>query len=112
MSQWGEIQPIGGVTHKIEGFFDLCLSRGLTGEQGVIIPVNNVRDLVLKDEVVEAVKSNKFHIYAISHIDQGIEILTGIKAGDKNAKGKYPPSSIHGRVMKKLKDFDKKAEGE
>jgi len=112
MSQWGEIQPIGGVTHKIEGFFDLCLSRGLTGEQGVIIPVNNVRDLVLKDEVVEAVKSNKFHIYAISHIDQGIEILTGIKAGEKNEKGKYPPSSIHGRVMKKLKDFDKKAEGE
>ncbi|MCL2874536.1 MAG: AAA family ATPase [Defluviitaleaceae bacterium] len=112
MSQWGEIQPIGGVTHKIEGFFDLCNQRGLTGKQGVIIPVNNVKDLVLKESVIEAVKSEKFHIYAISHVDEGIEILTGIKAGEKNAKGKYPPASIHGRVMKKLKEFNKKSEGE
>ncbi len=107
INQRGEIQPIGGVTYKIEGFFDLCEKRGLTGNQGVIIPIQNVADLALKDSVVEAVEKDAFHIYAIEHVDEGIEILTGVKAGEMNEKGKYPPSSIHGRALKKLKEFYK-----
>ncbi|MBR5468126.1 MAG: AAA family ATPase, partial [Firmicutes bacterium] len=112
VNQKGEIQAIGGVTHKIEGFFDLCKKRGLTGDQGVLIPVSNVSDLVLKEEVCQAVKEGMFHIYPVSHIDQGIEILMDTPAGSKNASGKYPAQSVHGKVMKKLKDFYKKASGE
>ena len=112
VNQKGEIQAIGGVTHKIEGFFDLCKKRGLTGEQGVMIPVSNVKDLVLNSEVCEAVKEGKFHIYPISTIDEGIEIMTDIPAGKKNAAGKYPPQSVHGKVMKKLREFYKKSNGE
>ncbi len=107
INQFGEIQPIGGVTHKIEGFFELCKKRELTGNQGVIIPTQNINDLVLKDEVIEAVKENKFHIYHISHINEGIEILTGVKAGELNEKNKFPVNSIHGKVYKKLKEFHK-----
>ena len=112
VNQKGEIQAIGGVTHKIEGFFDLCRKRGLTGTQGVIIPVSNVKDLVLKDEVVQAVKEGLFHIYPISKIDEGIELLMGLSAGKKNKAGNFPANSVHGRVMKKLKAFDKRAQGE
>jgi len=112
VNQKGEIQAIGGVTHKIEGFFDLCKKRGLTGEQGVLIPVSNVSDLVLKEEVCQAVKEGMFHIYPVSHIDEGIEILMDTPAGKKNASGKYPVQSVHGKVMKKLKEFYKKSNGE
>ena len=112
VNQKGEIQAIGGVTYKIEGFFDLCKKRGLTGSQGVIIPVSNINDLVLKEEVCQAVKDGMFHIYPISRIDEGIELLMGTPAGKKNAAGKYPPQSVHGKVMKKLKDFYKKSNGE
>lgn len=112
VNQWGEIQAIGGATYKIEGFFDLCNKRGLTGTQGVIIPKSNIKDLVLKDEVVEAVKKGLFHIYPISHMEEGIELLTGVPAGRKDRAGKYPVSSVHGRVMKKLREFHKKASGE
>ena len=112
VNQKGEIQAIGGVTYKIEGFFDLCKKRGLTGKQGVIIPVSNVKDLVLKDEVVEAVKEGMFHIYPIAHIDEGIELLMGVPAGKKNKAGNFPANSVHGKVMKKLKAFDKRARGE
>ena len=112
VNQKGEIQAIGGVTHKIEGFFDLCKKRGLTGTQGVIIPVSNVKDLVLKDEVVEAVKEGVFHIYPITHIEEGIELLMGVPAGKKNKAGNFPANSVHGKVMKKLKAFDKRARGE
>ncbi|HHW66410.1 MAG TPA: AAA family ATPase [Epulopiscium sp.] len=105
INQRGEIQPIGGVSYKIEGFFKLCKARGLTGEQGVIIPYQNVKDLVLKDEVIEAVKEGKFHIYPIRHIDEGIEILTGIPAGQKGENGRYPDDTIHGMVYNKLKRF-------
>lgn len=111
VNQKGEIQAIGGVTYKIEGFFDLCRKRGLTGEQGVIIPVANVRELVLKDEVVEAVKSGTFHIYPISHIDEGIELLMSMPAGKKNKNGTFPVNSVHGKVMKKLRAFDKASQG-
>lgn len=112
VNQKGEIQAIGGVTHKIEGFFDLCRKRGLTGKQGVIIPVSNVKDLVLKEEVVQAVKEGVFHIYPILHIDEGIALLTGTPAGERNQAGNFPANSVHGRVMKKLKAFDKRAQGE
>jgi len=109
VNQWGDIQPIGGVTYKVEGFFDVCNSRGLTGNQGAIIPEQNIKDLVLKDEVIEAVKNGMFHIYPISHIDEGIEILTGVTAGKRSARGKYNISSVHGKVLKKLRDFYRKS---
>jgi len=104
INQYGEIQPIGGATCKIEGFFDLCKVRGLTGTQGVIIPSRNVRDLVLKDEVIEAVKKGEFHIYPISHLDEGIEILMGLPAG----KDPYPFNTVHGKVYRKLRSYSKK----
>lgn len=112
VNQKGEIQAIGGVTYKIEGFFDLCKKRGLTGTQGVIIPVSNVKDLVLKDEVVKAVKDGVFHIYPISRIEEGIALLMGTEAGKRNKAGNFPANSVHGRVMKKLKAFDMRAKGE
>lgn len=94
LNQFGEVQAIGGVTYKIEGFFDLCNARGLTGNQGVIIPYQNVTDLVLKDVVIEAVKQGKFHIYPITHVNEGIEILTGLSYKEINEK-----------VSKKLKHY-------
>lgn len=109
MNQKGEIQPIGGVTYKIEGFFDVCRERGLTGNQGCIIPASNIKDLVLKDEVVEAVKEGKFHIYAIDSIDDGIELLMGKKAGKKLANGSYSKDSVHYLVENKLKGYYKRA---
>ncbi len=109
INQMGDIQPIGGVTYKIEGFFDLCFNRGLTGNQGVIIPYQNITDLSLKDEVIEAVKNGKFHIYPVKHIDEGIEILTDVAAGKRNGKGKFSEASVHGKVFGKLKEFRKSA---
>jgi predicted ATP-dependent protease len=112
INQRGEIQPIGGASHKIEGYFELCRKRGLNGSQGVIIPMQNVRDLMLKDYVIEAVRNKLFHIYAIEHVDEGIEILTGVSAGIMDEKGKYPKDSVHGKVMKKLKEYHRKASEE
>lgn len=105
VNQKGEIQAIGGVTHKIEGFFDLCKKRGLTGTQGVIIPFSNVKDLVVNDEVVNAVKQGEFHIYPIAHINEGIELLMQYPAGEKNEEGNFPPDSVHGKVYAKLEEF-------
>ncbi len=107
MNQYGEIQPIGGVTYKIEGFFDICSKRGLTGEQGVIIPRSNIKDMVLKDEVIEAVKNNKFHIFAIDTIDDGIELLMGEKAGKALLRGSYTKDSVHYKAYEKLKAYYK-----
>lgn len=112
INQRGEIQAIGGASYKIEGFFDLCSKRGLTGNQGVLIPASNVKDLVLKEEVVEAVKKGLFHIYPISFLDEGIELLMGMPAGKKDKTGKYSTSSIHGKVIKRLREYHKKASGE
>jgi len=109
INQIGEIQPIGGVTYKAEGFFDLCEKRGLTGSQGVMIPARNTADLVLKDSVIDAVKEGMFHIWAIDRVDDGIKLLTGCDAGVKNEKGKYPSDSVHGKVTRKLRDFYKKS---
>lgn len=107
VNQKGEIQAIGGVTQKIEGFFDLCKKRGLTGNQGVLIPVSNVKDLVLKTEVINAVKEGDFHIYPITHIDEGIELLMNCPAGQKDENGEFPEDSVHGKVYNKLKRFAK-----
>ncbi len=95
VNQKGEIQPIGGVNQKIEGFFEVCKAQGLTHEQGVMIPHQNVDDLMLKPEVVESVKSGMFHVYPIKTIDEGIEILTGVSAGQKQDDGKYPKNTVN-----------------
>lgn len=107
VNQKGEIQAIGGVTQKIEGFFKLCKKRGLTGNQGVIIPLSNVKELVLNDEVIDAVKTGVFHIYPIKHIDEGIELLMDYPAGEKDEDGKFPVDSVHGKVYAKLAAFAK-----
>ncbi len=108
VNQNGEIQPIGGVNQKIEGFFDICRSRGLTGKQGVMIPNQNVGDLMLRKDVVEAVAAGQFHIYPVRSIDQGIEILTGVPAGEKGKEGTYPPGTVNDLVDQKLLDLAKK----
>ena len=105
VNQFGDIQAIGGVNEKIEAFFNLCSKRGLTGNQGVLIPKTNVGDLMLNDDVVNAVKDGKFHIYAISSIDEGIELLMGTEAGKPDKEGNYPENSVHGKVMAKLNNY-------
>lgn len=105
VNQKGIIQPIGGVNEKIEGFYAICKKRGLTGEQGVIIPIQNVRNLHLSDAVIDSVKQGKFHIYAISTIDEGIEILTGVPAGKQTKSGTYPAGTINCLVYEKLKKY-------
>lgn len=105
VNQKGEIQAIGGVNEKIEGFYEVCKTRGLTGQQGVMIPAANVRNLMLKQEVVDAVQHRKFHVYPISAISEGIEIVTGIPAGTMDPEGNYPDTTVYGRVQKKLELF-------
>ena len=105
VNQKGEIQPIGGVNDKIEGFYQVCKLRGLDGSNGVIIPIQNVNNLSLSDEIIEDVKNGKFHIYAISTIDEGIEILTGVPAGKKDVNGRFPAGSINYLVQEKLKKY-------
>ena len=105
VNQKGEIQPIGGVNDKIEGFFQICKMRGLNGTHGVIIPKQNVHNLNLSDEVIEAVKNGDFHIYAISNIEEGIELLTGVPAGKKDANGHFPAGSINYLAYEKLKKY-------
>ena len=107
VNQKGEIQPIGGVNDKIEGFYQVCKMRGLDGNHGVMIPVQNVQNLSLSDEIIEAVKNKKFHIYAISTIEEGIEILTGVPAGKKDANGHFPAGSINYLAYEKLKKYAK-----
>jgi lon-related putative ATP-dependent protease len=105
VNQKGEIQAIGGVNEKIEGFYEVCREKGLKDKQGVIIPKSNIKNLMLKDEVIKAVKDKKFHIYAIKNVDEGIEILTGVKAGKRLASGKFPKNTINYKVSKKIKEF-------
>ena len=102
VNQKGEIQPIGGVNQKIEGFFDVCKAKGLTGDQGVMIPFQNIRNLMLREDVIKAVQDGKFHIYAVKSIDEGIEILTGMSAGDKKPDGRYPEGTVNNRAEKRL----------
>jgi predicted ATP-dependent protease len=108
VNQHGEIQPIGGVNIKIEGFFDVCKSRGLTGRQGVIIPHQNVNDLMLRHEVLEAVENKLFHIYSVRTIDEGIELLTGKPAGQQGRNGKFPSGSINMLVDQRLTEYAKR----
>ena len=105
VNQAGEIQPIGGVNEKIEGFFDLCRLEGLTGEQGVMIPSRNVSQLMLRKDVVEEVEKGRFHVWAVSTIEEGIEILTGLAAGERTPGAAWPPESILGRVDARLRDL-------
>jgi lon-related putative ATP-dependent protease len=105
VSQKGEIQPIGGVTRKIEGFFDICRHKGLSGTQGVMIPDKNVKNLMLRRDVVEAVEQGKFHVYPVSTIEEGIEILTGMKAGEIQEDGTYPEGTLFRKVDDKLKEM-------
>lgn len=105
VDQFGQVQPIGGVNEKIEGFFRYCKVNGLTGSQGVMIPAQNEQHLMLHGEVLEAVKKGKFHIWSVRNIDEGIEILTGIPAGAQGKDGKYPADSIHGKVQACLKGW-------
>ena len=107
VNQKGEIQPIGGVNEKIEGFYKICKMRGLDGSHGVMIPIQNVKNLNLNDEIVEAVKSKKFHVYAISTIEEGIEILTGVPAGKKDKNGSFPAGTVNHMVYEKLKHYAK-----
>ncbi len=102
VDQAGNVQPVGGVTRKVEGFFDVCRVKGLTGKQGVIIPHQNVRNLMLREDVVEAVRQGKFHIWPIKTIDEGLEILTGVPAGELQPDGTYPEGTVNARVMGRL----------
>ena len=104
VDQHGMIQPIGGVNQKIEGLFDICKAKGLTGRQGVMIPKKNEQNLMLRDDVIEAVAAGSFHIYSISTVDEGIEILTGMPAGER-VNGSYPPGTINHLVQKRLREF-------
>lgn len=109
VNQYGQVQAIGGVNEKIEGFFDLCKARGLTGDQGVLIPAANVKHLMLRQDVVEAAAARKFSIYPIETIEQGIEVLTGLPAGTRGKNGKYPKGTINQRVEARLRTFARKS---
>jgi predicted ATP-dependent protease len=119
VNQNGEVQAIGGVNEKIEGFFDICSARGLTGDQGVLIPAANVKHLMLKRDVVEACRDGRFHIHAVAHVDEGIEILTGREAGSRGDDGQFPEGSVNRLAEDRLvtfaearRRFGKGAEGE
>jgi predicted ATP-dependent protease len=105
VNQNGEIQAIGGINQKIEGFYDVCRLKGITEAQGVLMPKSNLRNLMLRPDVVQAIEDGKFRIYAVSSIDEGIEVLTGVPAGERGPDGRYPDGSINGRVEKKLRQF-------
>ncbi|MPZ78148.1 MAG: AAA family ATPase [Deltaproteobacteria bacterium] len=108
VNQNGEIQAIGGINQKIEGFYDVCRIKGLTGDQGVLMPQSNLRNLMLRSDVVRAVEEEKFHIYAVASIDEGIEVLTGVAAGARNAEGKFPDGSINALVENKLLQYSER----
>ncbi len=105
VNQKGEVQAIGGVNEKIEGFYEVCKARGLTGRQGVVIPASNVENLMLKEEVVEAIKAGRFHIYPVRTIDEGIEILTGVRAGERRPDGTYEEGAINHLVQERLREM-------
>jgi lon-related putative ATP-dependent protease len=108
VNQRGQVQAIGGVNQKIEGFFDICEARGLTGDQGVIIPASNVKNLMLRHDVIDAVGEGRFHIYPVETVDEGIEILTGVPAGERGPDGNYPEGSINFKVEQRLGELAEK----
>ena len=95
VNQHGQVQAVGGVNEKIEGFFDVCSARELTGDQGVLIPVSNVKDLMLRSDVVQSVRDGKFNIYPVETVDQAIELLTGISAGERDEQGSFPHGTVN-----------------
>jgi len=108
VNQNGDVQAIGGINEKIEGFFEVCRARGLTGQQGVLVPESNLANLMLKDEVVNAIREGKFHIYPVATIDEGMEVLTGVTAGQRREDGSFDPDSINSRVQKRLAELAEK----
>jgi lon-related putative ATP-dependent protease len=108
VNQLGKVQPIGGVNFKIEGFYAVCKSKGLTGTQGVVIPKANERNLMLSDEVIAAVREGKFHIWSVETVEQGVELMTGIPAGERQLDGTYPEGTVYGAVDRKLKEMQEK----
>ena len=111
VNQKGQIQPIGGVNEKIEGYFQICKARGLTGEHGVMIPVQNIDNLQLSDEIIDAVNNKLFHIYSVSTIEEGIEVLTGVPAGKKDSSGHFPAGTVNYLVYEKLKKYAQICDG-
>ena len=109
VDQYGRVQAIGGVNEKIEGFFDICAARGLTGEQGVMIPASNVKHLMLRKDVVEACAQKRFAVYPVATIDEGLEILTGLPAGEADEKGEFPIGSVNREVVSKLRHHTRTA---
>ncbi|MBN2490522.1 MAG: AAA family ATPase [Planctomycetes bacterium] len=109
INQHGQVQAIGGVNEKIEGFFDICRAGGLTGEQGVLIPASNVKHLMLREDVVEAIEAGRFRVLPVEHVDQGIELLTGVAAGERGADGAFPEGSINGRAEARLRRLAERA---
>ena len=105
VNQFGQVQAIGAVNEKIEGFFDICAARGLTGEQGVLIPAANIKHLMLRRDVVAAAEAGQFSIYAVENVDQAIAILTGLPAGEAGANGEYPEGSVNHRVAARLAEL-------
>ena len=111
VNQMGEIQPIGGVNQKVEGMFDVCRIAGLTGDQGVMVPYQNLRNLMLRSDVVEAIKEGQFHIYSVRTIDEGLEILTGVPAGERGSDGEFPEGTVNGLVEKRLRELHQSMRG-
>ncbi len=105
VTQRGEVQAVGGVTHKVEAFFRVCRSRGLSGDQGVILPRSNVRNLMLRDDVVEAVRAGSFHLYAVGTVDEAMELLTGMPSGTPDRQGRFPDNTLNGRVLQTLRTY-------
>ena len=103
VNQNGEVQAIGGVNEKVEGYFEICQAVGMTGDQGVIIPESNVANLMLKETVVEAIRQGKFHLWPVRTIDEGIDALTGVKAGERLPDGSFEPESVNARVDERLR---------
>jgi predicted ATP-dependent protease len=99
------VQAIGAVNEKVEGFFDVCVARGLSGRQGVLIPATNVRHLMLRQDVVEACRAERFRVYPVETVDQAMELLAGMAAGEADAEGGYPEDSVNGRVLLRLQEL-------
>ena len=107
INQQGDIQAIGGVNEKIEGFFDVCRIKGLTGTQGVMIPQSNVEDLMLREDVLDAVAAGQFHIWPVAKVEQGIDLLTGVAAGNKNGEGTFEPGTVLALMDERLREMAK-----
>jgi predicted ATP-dependent protease len=110
VNQRGQIQPVGGVNEKIEGFFDVCRTRGLTGEQGVLIPAANTKHLMLRKDVVEAIRDGDFHVWPVETVDQGMEILTGQTMGERE-DGRYPEGTVNAAVENRLEELAERWKG-